>query len=433
MRHVAALMTENVTHEPAFPRRSGRRGRYGRIVTGDVTTLRTLLVRVTGPDEPGISADLFGVLTSANAEVLDVEQFVVRRRLTLDVLVAVGPGEDLLKELLLFGYRHDLTVDIDEIDEEPPAPVARYVATILGRQLTPEEIGSATVAIASAGGNIDRIVRLSRYPVMSYEFTISGGDPAAIRTNLLEVAAAHPRMDAAVQPLDLTRRAKRLVILDVDSTLLQHEVIDALAEQAGCGAEVAAITAAAMAGELDFEDSVRQRVELLAGLDELGVERAWRSLELTPGARTFCRTLGRLGFTTALVSGGFTVFTERLQRRLGIAHGRANELEMVDGRLTGKLVGPVVDRAAKAEFLAQVADIEGVPLEQTVAIGDGANDLDMLALAGLGIAFNAKPVVQEAADTSIRVPYLDAVLFLLGVRREDIELDERTNGPHLVE
>lgn len=396
---------------------------------GDVTTARTLLVRVLGPDEPGISADLFTVLTAAGARVLDIEQFVVRRRLTLDVLIAAGPGEELVKELLLFGYRHELAVEIDDIHEEPPPPTHRHVATVLGRELTPAEIGSATEAIASGGGNIDRIVRLSRYPVMSYEFTISGGDTAAIRTNLLLAAAEHPGMDAAVQPLDLTRRAKRLVILDVDSTLIQDEVIDALATQAGCASEVAALTEAAMHGELDFEDSVRKRVELLAGLDELAVERAWRSLTLTPGARTFCRTLGRLGYTTALVSGGFTVFTDRIQKRLDIKHARANVLEMVDGHLTGRIDGPVVDRAAKAAFLAEVAEIEGVPLEQTVAIGDGANDLDMLEMAGLGIAFNAKPVVQQAADTTIRVPYLDAILFMLGVRREEIEQDERRNGP----
>ena len=389
-------------------------------------------MRVLGPDEPGISADLFGVLHTAGASVLDIEQFVVRQRLTLDVLINVEDDEDLLKDLLLFGYRHDLQVEIDEIDTEPSAPSRRHVATVLGRDLSPAEIRAATTAIAAGGGNIDRISRLSRYPVMSYELTISGGDPARIRTNLLEAAADHPGMDAAVQRLDLTRRAKRLVVLDVDSTLLQGEVIDALAEQAGCRAEVAAITDAAMAGELDFEQSVRKRVELLAGLDELAVERAWRSLSLTPGARTFCRTLGRLGYTTALVSGGFTVFTDRIQRKLDIAHGQANELEVVDGRLTGRLAGPVVDRRAKAEFLAEVANIEGVPLEQTVAIGDGANDLDMLAMAGLGIAFNAKPVVQEAADTSIGVPYLDAVLFLLGVRREDIEEDEQRHGPEPV-
>ena len=176
-----------------------------------------------------------------------------------------------------------------------------------------------------------------------------------------------------------------------------------------------------MRGEIDFEESLRQRVSLLEGLDELGVERAWQNLKLTPGARTFCRTLGRFGFTTALVSGGFSIFAERLQRELNIKHARANELEIVGGRLTGRVVGPIVTRESKADFLREIAEIEGVPIDQTVAVGDGANDLDMLTIAGLGIAFNAKPIVQDAANTTLRVPYLDAILFMLGVSREEVE------------
>jgi len=235
------------------------------------------------------------------------------------------------------------------------------------------------------------------------------------------VASVLPKMDVAIQPLNLSRRAKRLVILDVDSTLIQDEAIDLLAAQAGCEREVSEITDLAMQGKIDFAEALLERVLLLKGLDELAIERAWHELTLTPGARTFCRTLGRLGFTTAIVSGGFSIFTDRLQRELGIQHGRANHLEVVNGRLTGELTGPIVDRRAKADFLKEIADIEGVPIEQTVAIGDGANDLDMLSEAGLGIAFNAKPIVRDAANTSLRVPYLDAVLFLLGVSREEIE------------
>ena len=295
------------------------------------------------------------------------------------------------------------------------------MVTIVGPELSPLEIKAATDAIADGNGNIDRIVRLSRYPVMSYEFTISDGSADQIRHNLLSAAAAHPGMDVAIQKQGLSRRAKRLVVLDVDSTLIQDEVIDLLAAQAGQGDKVAAITARAMAGELDFAASLHERVALLAGLDELAVERARHSMTLTPGARTFIRTLHRLGYITATVSGGFTVFTERLRDELGIRYGKANELEMVNGRLTGRIVGPIVDREAKAQFLHDVARYEGVPIEQTVAVGDGANDLDMLETAGLGIAFNAKSVVREAADTALRVPYLDAVLFLLGLTREEIE------------
>jgi phosphoserine phosphatase len=387
-----------------------------------------VLVRVTGPDEPGISADLFGTLDAMGAIVQDIEQFVVRRRLTLDVLIEVKPGDDALKDLLLFGFKRDLTIDLRDVDDEPSEYRRPHVVTIVGPELAPAEIKAATDAIAAGRGNIDRIVRLSRYPVMSYEFQISDGDPDLIRTNLVEAAATHPGMDVAIQREGLRRRAKRLVVLDVDSTLIQDEVIDVLAEQAGKGAEVAALTESAMRGDLDFVESLQRRVALLEGLDELAVERAWRSLRLTPGARTFCRTLHRLGYTTATVSGGFTVFTERLRKDLDIRYGLANELEVVNGRLTGALLGPVVDRAAKAQFLQDVASREAIPIEQTVAIGDGANDLDMLSAAGLGIAFNAKPVVRAAADTSLRVPYLDAILFLLGLSREEIEAADLEGG-----
>lgn len=383
--------------------------------------MQTVLVRVSGPDQLGISAELFDVLSGMEAVVHDVEQIVVRRRLTLDVLIEVEEGDDVLKDLLLFGFKRNLQINVEEVEDEPTEYSQQFVVTLIGEELSPAELREATVAIANGNGNIDRIVRLSRYPVMSYELAVNGGDITEIRKNLLNVASALPKMDVAIQPLNLSRRAKRLVILDVDSTLIQDEAIDLLAAQAGCEREVSEITDLAMQGKIDFAEALLERVLLLKGLDELAIERAWHELTLTPGARTFCRTLGRLGFTTAIVSGGFSIFTDRLQRELGIQHGRANHLEVVNGRLTGELTGPIVDRRAKADFLKEIADIEGVPIEQTVAIGDGANDLDMLSEAGLGIAFNAKPIVRDAANTSLRVPYLDAVLFLLGVSREEIE------------
>ncbi|MCH1511938.1 MAG: phosphoserine phosphatase SerB [Acidimicrobiales bacterium] len=383
--------------------------------------MHTVLVRVSGADELGISAELFDVLASMDAIVLDIEQVVVRRRLSLDVLIEIEDGDDALKDLLLFGFKRNLQIDLEEVDDGPTEYRQPYVITLIGEVLTPSELNAATIAIANGKGNIDRIVRLSRYPVMSYELSVSGGDIGKVRENLMNVASSHASMDVAIQPLNLSRRAKRLVVLDVDSTLIQDEVIDLLAAQAGCLDQVAAITQLAMEGKIEFGEALRQRVALLSGLDELALERAWRELTLTPGARTFCRTLGRLGYTTAIVSGGFTIFTERLRKELGIKHGRANQLEILDGRLTGKLVGPLVDRQAKAAFLHEVAEIEGVPIEQTVAVGDGANDLDMLSQAGLGIAFNAKPIVRDVANASIGVPYLDAVLFLLGVTREEIE------------
>jgi phosphoserine phosphatase len=216
--------------------------------------------------------------------------------------------------------------------------------------------------------------------------------------------------------------------MDVDSTLIQDEVIDLVAEEAGVGAEVAELTERAMAGELDYETSLRERARLLAGTDAGVFELVADRVRLTPGAATFIRTLKRLGFATAVVSGGFIEVVEPLRRRLGIDHAHANSLEVIDGRITGELVGEVVDRAGKAQLLERIAADEGVPLEQVVAIGDGANDVDMLAVAGLGIAFNARSVVREAADASLSVPYLDAVLFLLGVSREEIEAADAADG-----
>jgi phosphoserine phosphatase len=209
--------------------------------------------------------------------------------------------------------------------------------------------------------------------------------------------------------------------MDVDSTLVKGEVIEMLAAEAGCEAEVARVTAAAMAGELDFEASLRARVKLLAGLPVEAVDRVRAAVRLTPGGRTLVRTLKRLGYAVAIVSGGFTAVTDDLVAELGLDHALANELEVLDGRLTGRVVGPVVDRAAKASALRRFAELEGLAVEQTVAIGDGANDLDMLAAAGLGIAFNAKPVVRDAADAALSVPFLDAVLFLLGIPRDEVE------------
>ena len=377
-----------------------------------MSIIRTLLIRVSGPDQLGVSAELFEVLSEIGAVIKDIEQIVVRRRLTLDVLIEVDKSDDALKDLLLFGYQRGLQIDVEEVDGEPTEYTEQCVVTLIGRNVTPEELKLATEAISNGKGNIDRIIRLSRYPVMSYELSVNGGRMDEIRQRLLQVAADTPELDIAVQPLNLSRKAKRLVVLDVDSTLIQNEVIDLLAEQAGCGEQVSKITERAMNGELNFEESLLERVGLLQGLDELGIERAWQKLTLTPGARTFCRTLGRLGFTTAIVSGGFSIFTRRLQRELNIKHARANELEIVDGRLTGKVIGPIVTRTTKADFLHEIAELESVPIDQTVAVGDGANDLDMLSVAGLGIAFNAKPIVQDAANTTLLVHYLLSLIHI---------------------
>jgi phosphoserine phosphatase len=322
-----------------------------------------------------------------------------------------GAGDDLTVSVVELGERAG-------VGERPDA--SRQLVTVLAPKLGPAAMGAVCAQIAACGGNIDRIVRLSNYPVTSYELVVSGGDPVRLRQEL-GAEASRQKVDVAVQRAGLHRRAKHLIVLDADSTLLQGEVIDLLAERAGCAEQVAAVTAAAMAGEIDFAESLEKRLSLLAGTEESVLEALAGGLELAPGARTLVRTLKRLGYVTAVVSGGFVQVIEPITTELGIDLVAANTLEVAEGRLTGRLVGPVVDRAGKAAALERFAELAGVPLSRTIAVGDGANDLDMLAVAGLGIAFNAKPVVRGAADTALNVPYLDAILFLLGISRQEVE------------
>jgi phosphoserine phosphatase len=274
--------------------------------------------------------------------------------------------------------------------------------------------------MADHGWNIDRIRRIAAYPVTAVVFEGSGEDVEELRRTLAE-CSARLGVDIAVQHAGLDRRGARLVVMDVDSTLIQDEVIDILADMAGVGQVVSAITEAAMNGELDFTDSLQARVAALAGLPEDALLEASRRVRLTPGARTLCRTLRRLGFRVCLVSGGFEEVIAPLADVLGVDGVRANGLELKDGHLTGRLRGPIIDRAGKAHALEGFAAEFGIPLARTIAIGDGANDLDMLDRAGLGVAFNAKPAVRAAADTSVNAPYLDSVLFLLGVTRDEID------------
>jgi phosphoserine phosphatase len=382
----------------------------------------SVLVRVTGPDRPGILAGVLQQLAAAGATVEDIEQITIRNHLDLNLVITCETGDrELRKELLLFGWEQDVTVTFETVEAGGVPARPGLVVTVLGRELGPAELGATAGAVAGAGGNIERIIRLSRYPVFSFELQVTGGDETAMRAALLEASRACG-IDVAVQREGLLRRAARLVVMDVDSTLIQDEVIDLLAAHAGCEAKVASITERAMRGELDFEQSLRERVRLLAGLPASVFDTVRTQVRLTPGARTFVRTLRRLGFRTAIVSGGFTPVTDHLRRELDLDYAFANELQVVDGIITGELIGQVVDRAGKAAIVRHVAAAEGVSLDQVVAIGDGANDLDMLAIAGLGVAFNAKPAVRAAAPTAVNVPYLDAILFLLGVRREDVEV-----------
>ena len=395
----------------------------------DAEAPKTLLITLTGKDRPGVTASVLELLAHTGVEVLDVEQIVLRGRLILGVLVtSPRDWKRTRKALTEHAENLDMQIEVSRgVGDSRSRAEGRSHVTVIGGPLKAAAMAAITGRIADCGANIDRIERMARYPVTAIDLHVSGVSPDKLRRLLAPEAAARG-IDIAVQPANLLRHGMRLIVMDVDSTLVQGEVIEMLAAHAGVEAEVAAVTEAAMRGELDFEQSLRHRVSLLKGLRASALDDVYRDLQLNPGARTMVRTLRRLGYRFAIVSGGFSQITDRLAEDLNIDFARANELEIVDGALTGGIVGPVVDRAGKAAALVEFADELGVSQAATVAIGDGANDLDMLNAAGLGIAYNAKPVVRDAADTAVNVPYLDTIMYLLGISREEIEQADAEAG-----
>jgi phosphoserine phosphatase len=397
----------------------------------DVQNRYTGLILLSGVDTPGISSALFSALEPFKITILDIEQVVIRSRLILTVLIELDPAHAAAVESDLNECAKNLNVDIaTSFSNESMQSIAQKTGlihvTALAQKITPGAIAELATDIASTGGNIERIHRSASFPLTAIEFLVSGAHSESLRASLGPTAKKFG-IDIAVQNSGLNRFARKLVVMDVDSTLIEQEVIDLLAEAAGVGEQVRSITESAMRGELDFEASLRKRVSLLKGQSTSIIDEVSAKISLTPGARTLIRTLNKLGHGVGLVSGGFSQVIDPIAAQLGIANVRSNTLEIINGVITGDLQGPIIDRAGKAKALKDFAEIERVSLANTIAIGDGANDLDMIATAGLGIAFNAKPTVQEVAQSALNAPYLDSVLFILGISREDIEESERSN------
>lgn len=402
-----------------------------------------LLVSIAGPDRPGISAVLTQALSAHQVNILDVSQAVIHDQLTLGLVIETGGENDsalLMRAVLFEAHALGLQARFTPISADSyhhwvaGHGKARYILTLLARKITAEHLAALTKLIADQGLNIDGLQRLSGRVSLEDEQTDARGKACvefsvrgeprnvdAMRSEFLRLAG-ELGVDIAFQKDNAFRRNRRLVCFDMDSTLIEHEVIDELAKAAGVGEQVAEITERAMQGELDFIQSFEARVALLKGLDASVLESIAQSLKLTEGAEHLMRTLKALGYKTAILSGGFTYFGEYLQQKLGIDYVHANALEIEHGKVTGRVVGRVVDGQRKAELLREIAASEGVNLEQVIAVGDGANDLPMLSIAGLGIAFRAKPLVKANAKQAISTLGLDGILYLLGVRDRDVEL-----------
>ena len=400
-----------------------------------------ILININGADRPGVTAALTEILAKNNAVILDIGQADIHDNLSLGILFqsCEGNSGDILRELLFKSYELDVNIRFNPITEQKYRKWVdmqgknRYIITILGRKLTARQIAGVTRIVAEQGMNIDDIKRLTgripldedaRTPKASVEFSVRGTprDKELMKAEFMKLSAEQV-MDISFQEDSMYRRMRRLICFDMDSTLIETEVIDELAVRAGVGDQVKAITESAMRGEIDFSESFRQRCALLKGLDVSVMQEIAENLPITEGVDRLMRILKKVGFKIAILSGGFTYFGNYLKQKYNIDYVYANELEVEDGKLTGRYVGDIVDGKRKAELLRLIAQVENVDIRQTVAVGDGANDLPMISIAGLGIAFHAKPKVKETAKQSISTIGLDGILYFLGYK--DSYLDEQ--------